>query len=131
MSRLTINYYESNDINHKDRFDSNMEEDIKREYIDILRQREYIKNAILKRAEDLYFKCLDITNMLDKRIRDTRLKIEGTQVQLMKIVTSFWRNPVQQKYQSDNTNKIIVSQDFGGNKYSQNSRIMYIINDKL
>ena len=55
MSRLTINYYESNDINHKDRFDSNMEEDIKREYIDILRQREYIKNAILKRAEDLYF----------------------------------------------------------------------------
>ena len=131
MSRLTINYYESNDIYHKDRFDSNMEEDIKREYIDILRQREYIKNAILKRAEDLYFKCLDITNMLDKRIRDTRLKIEGTHVQLMKIVTSFWRNPVQQKYQSDNTNKIIVSQDFGGNKYSQNSRIMYIINDKL
>ena len=32
---------------------------------------------------------------------------------------------------SDNTNKVIVSQDFGGNKYSKKSRIMYIINDKF
>ena len=30
---------------------------------------------------------------------------------------------MQQKYQSDNTNKIIVSQDFGGNKYSKNIRV--------
>ena len=38
---------------------------------------------------------------------------------------------MQEKYQSDNANKIIVSQDFGGNKYSKNSWIMYIINDKF
>ena len=38
---------------------------------------------------------------------------------------------LQQKYQSDNTNKIIVSQDFGGNKYSKNIMIIYVINDQL
>ena len=27
---------------------------------------------------------------------------------------------LQQKYHGDNTNKIIVSQDFGGNKYNKN-----------
>ena len=27
---------------------------------------------------------------------------------------------LQQKYQGDNANKIILSQDFGGNKYSKN-----------
>ena len=32
---------------------------------------------------------------------------------------------------NDNTNTTIVSQDFGGNKHNKNSRIMYIINDKL
>ena len=37
---------------------------------------------------------------------------------------------LQQEYQGDNTNKITVSQDFGGNKYSKNE-IMYIINDKV
>ena len=87
MSRLTTNYYDSNDINHKEnRFDSNMEEDNKSEYTDI-RQREYIKkrkiiekNALLKRVKDLYKKRYDIRDMLDKRIRDTRLKIEGTNV---------------------------------------------------
>ena len=35
------------------------------------------------------------------------------------------------KYQSNNTNKIIVSQDFGEKKYCNNSRILYIINDKF
>ena len=29
---------------------------------------------------------------------------------------------LQQEYQGDNTNKITVSQDFGGNKYSKNIR---------
>ena len=88
MSRLTTNYYDSNDINHKEnRFDSNMEEDNKSEYTDIIRQRDYIKkrkiiekNALLKRVKDLYKTCYDIRDMLDKRIRDTRLKIEGTNV---------------------------------------------------
>ena len=82
-----------------------MEEDNKSEYPDIIRQREYIKkrkiiekNALLKRVKDLYKTCYDIRDMLDKRIRDTRLKIEGTNVQQIKIVTSFWRDPVQQKY---------------------------------
>ena len=37
----------------------------------------------------------------------------------------------QQKYQSDNTNKIFMSKGFGGNKYSKNSWIMYIIHDKF
>ena len=35
------------------------------------------------------------------------------------------------KITSDNTNKIIVPQDFWGNKYCKNSKIMYIINDQL
>ena len=35
------------------------------------------------------------------------------------------------KITSDNTNKIIVLQDFGGNTYSKNSMIRYIINDKF
>ena len=35
------------------------------------------------------------------------------------------------KITSDNTNKIIVSQDFGGNTYSKNSMIIYNINDKF
>ena len=33
---------------------------------------------------------------------------------------------LQQKYQSDNTNKIIVSQDFGRGKYSKNIMIIYV-----
>ena len=35
------------------------------------------------------------------------------------------------KITSDNTNKITVSQDFGGNTYSKSSMIIYIINDKI
>ena len=35
------------------------------------------------------------------------------------------------KITSDNTNKTIVSQDFGGNTYSKNSMIIYNINDKF
>ena len=35
------------------------------------------------------------------------------------------------KITSDNTNKIIVLEDFGGNNYSKNSMIIYIINDKF
>ena len=35
------------------------------------------------------------------------------------------------KITSDNTNKIIVSQDFGGNAYSKNSIIIYNMNDKF
>ena len=31
----------------------------------------------------------------------------------------------------DNTNTAAVSQDFGGNKYSKNNRIVYVINDKF
>ena len=30
---------------------------------------------------------------------------------------------LQQKYQSDNTNKIIMPQDFGGNKYGKNIKL--------
>ena len=33
-----------------------------------------------------------------------------------KKMTKAARKQVQQKYQSDNTNKVMVSQDFGGNK---------------
>ena len=35
------------------------------------------------------------------------------------------------KITSHNTNKIIVSQDFGGNTYSKNIMIIYVINDKF
>ena len=89
MLRLSTEYNELYDnqyenIMHKNiRFDSKMEEDIKREYTDILRQREYIKNENIiekitesKRVDDLLSKCLDTMNMLDKRIRDARLKID-------------------------------------------------------
>ena len=38
-------------------------------------------------------------------------------------VIRLWRKSVQQKYQSDNTCKIIVSQDFGENKYNKNIRV--------
>ena len=64
-----------------------MEEDIKREYTDILRRIEYIKKGKIlekiaesKGVDDLYNKCLDTMNMLDKRIRDVRLKIERAHV---------------------------------------------------
>ena len=64
-----------------------MEEDIKKEYTDLIRQREYIKNEKIiekkiesKRVNDLYSKCSNIMDMLDKKIRDTRLKIERTRV---------------------------------------------------
>ena len=35
------------------------------------------------------------------------------------------------RYQCDKTNTTIASQDFGGNKYSKNSRILCVINDKF
>ena len=58
-------------------------------------------------------------------------KISEWQYKYNNCVTRLWRELVQQKCQSDNTNKIIVSQDFGENKYSKNNMIMYIINDKF
>ena len=51
-------------------------------------------------------------------------------IQIINCVTRLWREQVQQRLTSDNTNKITVSQDFGGNKYSKNE-IMYIINNKF
>ena len=91
-----------------------------------------------KRDAVLNNMCYGIMDVLKKRIRDTRLKIERTRARQIKIVSSdkflerssaamllnnyvisFWREQAQQKQQSDNTNKIIVSQDFGGNKYSK------------
>ena len=47
------------------------------------------------------------------------------------IIQRLWVDYLQKKYQSDNTNKIIVSQGFGGNTYSINSMMIYIINDKI
>ena len=59
-----------------------MDEDIKREYIDILKWREYSeKEKIIekitesKRVVDLLSKCADTLGMLDKRIKDIRLKL--------------------------------------------------------
>ena len=61
---------------------SYMDEDIKREYIDILKWREYSeKEKIIekitesKRVVDLLSKCADTLGMLDKRIKDIRLKL--------------------------------------------------------
>ena len=40
-----------------------------------------------------------------------------------KQLSRLWREKVQQKYQSDITNKTIMSQDFVENKYSKNIRV--------
>ena len=53
-------------------------EDVDREYADIQKRREYAKNekiAESKRVADLHSKCADTLSMLDKTIKDTRLKL--------------------------------------------------------
>ena len=59
------------------RYISNIE-DVDREYADIQKWREYAKNekiAESKRVADLHSKCADTLSMLDKTIKDTRLKL--------------------------------------------------------
>ena len=59
------------------RYISNIE-DVDREYVDIQKRREYAKNekiAESKRVADLHSKCADTLSMLDKTIKDTRLKL--------------------------------------------------------
>ena len=84
--------------------------------------------------------------MINKKYREKTQKLSNSLKALVGIRTAkitntltlvnnrrlrLWWKYLQQKYQIDNTNKTIVSQDFGGNQYSKNSMIMFIINDKF
>ena len=93
MPLLSTKYNELYDIQDQNIQDENimheknirfnyMDEDIKREYIDILKRREYSeKEKIIekitesKRVDNLLSKCGDTLGMLDKRIKDIRLKL--------------------------------------------------------